>query len=72
MNIEYDFRSDMTVCELLQYLHDLVQIRARYTDVMIAKNCEHWQLKLAMESENRISDLINDICLQASHVDREV
>ena len=32
MKIEFDFRADMTVCELLQYLNDELQIEAHCTD----------------------------------------
>ena len=35
MKIEFDFRADMTVCELVQYLCDELQKEARHTDEII-------------------------------------
>ena len=38
MKIEFDFRADMTVCELVQYLYDELQNEARHTDYIISQN----------------------------------
>lgn len=78
MKIEFDFRADMTVCELVQYLYDELQNEARHTDKVIA-NCnsdfrderDTWILEGCIGRENRICDLIDDICMKASRVDSE-
>lgn len=70
MKIEFDFRADMTVCELVQYLSDEVENMAWRTDGAIKDNAEHWRIATLLEHENRTLELIEDICSKASHVDR--
>lgn len=71
MKIEFDFRADMTVCELVQYLEDELQIIARENDEAIKKGTDvHIRLQYLLERENRLCDLIDDICLKASQADR--
>ena len=75
MKIEFDFRSDMTVCELLQYLNDELQIEARCTDMDIFRCDEYrselttWQIEESIKRENKLVDLIDDIAMYASFVD---
>ena len=70
MKIEFDFRADMTVCELIQYLSDEVENIARVTDKAMRENAEHWRILTLLEHENQTLELIEDICLKANHVDR--
>lgn len=71
MKIEFDFRADMTVCELVQYLEDELQIMVRENDEAIKKGTDvHIRLQYLLERENRLCDLIDDICLKASQADR--
>lgn len=75
MKIEFDFRADMTVCELVQYLYDELQKEARHTDEIINNGkfrdeVKTWTIEGCIERENRLYDLIDDICLKASQVDR--
>lgn len=70
MKIEFDFRADMTVCELIQYLSDEVEDMARTTDEAMKNDVEHWHIATLLERENRTLELIEDICLKANHVDR--
>lgn len=71
MKIEFDFRADMTICELIQYLEDELQIIAKENDEAIKKGTDlHIRLQYLLDRENRLCDLIDDICLQASKVDR--
>lgn len=70
MKIEFDFRADMTVCELIQYLSDEVEDMARTTDEAMKNNVERWHIATLLERENRTLELIEDICLKANHVDR--
>lgn len=70
MKIEFDFRADMTVCELIQYLSDEVEDMARTTDEAIKSGVERWHIATLLERENRTLELIEDICLKANHVDR--
>ena len=71
MKIEFDFRADMTVCELIQYLEDELQTIAKENDEAIKKGTDlHIRLQYLLDRENRLCDLIDDICLQASKVDR--
>lgn len=75
MKIEFDFRSDMTVCELLQYLSDELQIQAHYTDMDIFACDEYrsepttWKIEESIRRENKLVDLIDDITMYASFVD---
>lgn len=70
MRIEFDFRADMTVCELIQYLSDELENMAKITDKAIKDNAEHWKIMPLLEHENRTLELIEDICSKANHVDR--
>lgn len=70
MKIEFDFRADMTVCELIQYLSDEVENMAKVTDRAIKYDAERWRIATLLERENRTLELIEDICLKANHVDR--
>ncbi len=73
MKIEFDFRADMTVCELVQYLYDELQNEARHTDYIIGQNkCDemsHWRIEGCLQRENKLCDLIDDICLKAHQAD---
>ena len=74
MNIEFDFRADMTVCELVQYLYDELQKEARHTDEIINNGkfrdeVKTWTIEGCIERENRLCDLIDDICLKAHQAD---
>ena len=73
MKIEFDFRADMTVCELVQYLYDELQKEARHTDYIISQNkCDdvsHFWIEACLERENKLYDLIDDICLKAHQAD---
>lgn len=75
MKIEFDFRSDMTVCELLQYLNDELQIQAHCTDMDIFGCDEYrsesmtWKIEESIKRENKLVDLIDDIAMYASFVD---
>lgn len=75
MKIEFDFRADMTVCELLQYLSDELQIEARCTDMDIFECDEYrselttWRIEESIKRENKLVDLIDDITMYASFVD---
>ena len=74
MKIEYDFRADMTVCELVQYLYDELQKEARHTDEIInngkfRNEIKTWTIEECIKRENKLCDLIDDICLQAYHAD---
>lgn len=73
MKIEFDFRADMTVCELIQYLYDELQKEARRTDCIIKQNkCDdisHWRIEGSITRENKLCDLIDDICLKAHQLD---
>lgn len=74
MKIEYDFRADMTVCELVQYLYDELQNEARHTDYIISQNkCDdvsHFWIEANLARENKLYDLIDDICLKAHQADK--
>ena len=74
MKIEFDFRADMTVCELVQYLYDELQNEARHTDYIISQNkrddVSHFHIEACLERENKLYDLIDDICLKACQADR--
>ena len=70
MKIEFDFRADMTVCELVQYLSDEVENMARITDRANKYDAERWKIATLLERENRTLELIEDICMKAHHVDR--
>ncbi len=74
MKIEYDFRADMTVCELVQYLYDELQKVARHTDHIINQNkCDdesHFWIETNLARENKLYDLIDDICLKAHQADK--
>lgn len=76
MKIEFDFRADITVCELVQYLCDELQNEARRTDYMISQNkgddLSHLRIDGCIASENRLCDLIDDICLKAHQLDYEI
>lgn len=74
MKIEFDFRADMTVCELIQYLCDELQKEAMHTDKVIADgrfrdDSKTWRIEGCIERENRLYDLIDDICLKAHQAD---
>lgn len=74
MKIEFDFRADMTVCELIQYLYDELQKEARHTDEIInngkfRNEIKTWTIEECIKRENKLCDLIDDICLQAYHAD---
>ena len=74
MKIEFDFRADMTVCELVQYLYDELQKEARHTDEIINNGkfrdeVKTWTIEGCIERENRLCDLIDDICLKAHQAD---
>lgn len=73
MKIEFDFRADMTVCELIQYLYDELQNEARHTDYIINQNkCDdvsHFWIEASLVRENKLYDLIDDICLKAHQLD---
>ena len=76
MKIEFDFRADMTVCELIQYLYDELQKEARHTDEIInigkfRNEIKTWTIEECIKRENKLCDLIDDICLQAYHADWE-
>ena len=76
MKIEFDFRADMTVCELVQYLCDELQKEARHTDEIInngkfRNEIKTWTIEECIKRENKLCDLIDDICLQAYHADWE-
>lgn len=71
MKIEFDFRADITVCELIQYLSDELEDMARITDRAMKSGAEHWRIAPLLERENRTLELIEDICLKANHVDRQ-
>ena len=74
MKIEFDFRADMTVCELVQYLYDELQNEARHTDYIISQNkrddVSHFHIEACLARENKLYDLIDDICLKAHQADR--
>jgi hypothetical protein len=79
MKIEFDFRADMTVCELVQYLCDELEIQSRSTDNYIAKCAEGrrtdtqtWCIKQHLRRETKLMDLIDDIQMYATFVDREL
>lgn len=73
MKIEFDFRADMTVCELIQYLYDELQNEARHTDYIISQNkcndVSHFHIEACLTRENKLYDLIDDICLKAYQLD---
>ena len=73
MKIEFDFRADMTVCELIQYLYDELQNEARHTDYIISQNkcndVSHFHIEACLVRENKLYDLIDDICLKAHQLD---
>ena len=74
MKIEFDFRADMTVCELVQYLYDELQNEARHTDYIISQNkrddVSHFHIEACLARENKLYDLIDDIYLKAHQADR--
>ena len=75
MIIDYDFRADITVCELIQYLNDELQNAARNTDEAFkygTSNLNKFKVQMYLEKENRILDLIDSICMYANFADREV
>jgi hypothetical protein len=75
MKIEFDFRADMTVCELIQYLCDELQNEARHTDSVInngefRSESKAWKIEGCISRENRICDLIDDITLWSNKASR--
>lgn len=79
MKIEFDFRTDITVCELIQYLSDELEIQSRFTDNDIERCAEGmrtdmqtWRIKENLEREAKLIDLINDIQMYATFAEREV
>lgn len=78
MKIEFDFRADITVCELIQYLCDELEIQSRSTDNDIAKCAEDmrtdtqtWRIEQNLKRETKLMDLIDDIQMYAIFADRE-
>ena len=70
MKIDFDFRSDITVCELIQFLNDELNNYARDTDATLKYNFGHDYIGLRIEKENKLIDLIGDICMYANFADR--
>ena len=78
MKIEFDFRTDITVCELVQYLCDELEVQSRFTDNDIARCAEgirnhmtSWRIEEDIRRENNLVDLIENIQMYATFVDRE-
>ena len=69
MKIDFDFRSDMTVCELIQFLCDELNNYARDTDVTLKDNVSYDYIRLRLEKENKLVDLIYNICMYAVFAD---
>lgn len=77
MKIEFDFRPDMTVCELVQYLSDELSVQSRFTDNDIARcgdmrtEMTAWRIEEDIKRENKLADLIHDIQMYAIFADRK-
>jgi hypothetical protein len=78
MKIEFDFRTDITVCELVQYLCDELEVQSRFTDNDIARCAEGvrtdmktWSIEENLRRETKLINLIDDIQMFATFVDRE-
>ena len=79
MKIEFDFRTDITVCELVQYLCDELEVQSRFTDNDIARCAESimrtdmktWSIEENLRRETKLINLIDDIQMYATFVDRE-
>ena len=68
MRIEFDFRTDITVCELIQYLSDELEVQAHFTDNDMARCVEDgrnemhtWRIEEDIKRESKLMDLIDDI-----------
>lgn len=78
MRIEFDFRTDITVCELIQYLSDELEVQAHFTDNDMARCVEDgrnemrtWRIEEDIKRESKLMDLIDDIAMYATFADRE-
>jgi hypothetical protein len=77
MKIEFDFRTDITVCELVQYLCDELEVQSRFTDNDIARCAEgvrgdtmSWLIEEDIRREKKLVDLIENIQTYAMLADR--
>lgn len=77
MKIEFDFRADMTVCELIQYLSDEMEKESKNTDNLIknrvdrlAEGSSYYVIQGYLEQVEKLENLIDDICLKANQLDR--
>ena len=77
MKIEFDFRADMTVCELIQYLSDEMEKELKNTDNLIenrvdrlAEGASYYIIQGYIERIEKLENLIDDICLKANQLDR--
>jgi hypothetical protein len=77
MKIEFDFRTDITVCELVQYLCDELEVQSRFTDNDIARYAEgvrgdtmSWLIEEDIMREKKLVDLIENIQTYAMLADR--
>ncbi len=77
MKIEFNFRADMTVCELIQYLSDEMEKELKNTDNLIknrvdrlADGSTYYTIQGYIERIEKLENLIDDICLKANQLDR--
>ena len=77
MKIEFDFRTDITVCELVQYLCDELEVQSRFTDNDIARCAEgirnhmtSWLIEEDIRREKKLVDLIDNIQTYVMLADR--
>lgn len=77
MKIEFDFRADMTICELIQYLSDEMEKELKNTDNLIknrvdrlADGSTYYIIQGYIERIEKLENLIDDICLKANQLDR--
>lgn len=75
MKIEFDFRADMTVCELIQYLSDEYEEECYRGDAIASKSnlyndVDRLKSMAYFERAERIENLIDDICLKANQLDK--
>jgi hypothetical protein len=77
MKIEFNFRADMTVCELIQYLSDEMEKELKNTDNLIENRVDRLTegasysiIQGYIERIEKRENLIDDICLKANQLDR--
>jgi hypothetical protein len=74
MKIEFDFRADMTVCELVQYLSDEYEKECFNGGAIASKSnlnddVVRWKVMAYFERAEKLENLIDDICLKTYQLD---